>query len=298
MWKAPFRFWAILVLSLAIPGAVAAATPEPVLSVGAPLEGIAFSKRGDMYLTVNLTGEILRYDPKRHSMDGVATLGSGLALGLAISPNGAIYAALASFDPATNGVYSVDEVNHTVTRVADIGLAPNALVFDEVGNLYITESIFGMVYRLDRDGNLQVWSDDSLLVGNNPFFAIGANGIAYGDHVVYVMNYDRGSIVAIPVQRDGSAGAASVFAQDDSLIGGDGIALDVHGNIYVAGNLTGALLRVNTDGEVEELASGMERPASVAFGTAQGAQRAVFVTAFGAVGVYRVDVGVPGRPLH
>jgi hypothetical protein len=90
----------------------------------------------------------------------------------------------------------------------------------------------------------------------------------------------------------------------------DGIALDVHGDVYVASPepLFSSLVRVSADdGSFEILASeaaGIVRPTSVVFGTGRGEKQSVYVTNFaGALGspftagsVVKVDVGVPGWP--
>ena len=45
-------------------------------------------------------------------------------------------------------------------------------------------------------------------------FPIGANGITYRHRTVYVTNTELGSVVAIPVLPDGTAGTHHVVVQD------------------------------------------------------------------------------------
>jgi hypothetical protein len=67
--------------------------------------------------------------------------------------------------------------------------------------------------------HLQSWSSNPLLPGDNPDFAIGANGIAYRHRTIYVMNYDLGAIISIAVEPDGSAGPARTYARGSFLMG-------------------------------------------------------------------------------
>jgi sugar lactone lactonase YvrE len=74
--------------------------------------------------------------------------------------------------------------------------------------------------------------------------------------------------VRIPVAVDGSAGDASVLAEDPSLHGADGIAVDAWGALYVATFFQNEIVRVDpSNGEVTVVASGpmFHLPAGVRF---------------------------------
>ncbi len=88
----------------------------------------------------------------------------------------------------------------------------------------------------------------------------------------------------------------------------DGLALDVHGDIWSVVITQSRLIRIDAEtGEIATVATiddGLDFPASLAFGTGKGLRKSVFVTnyAIGPIpgvgpGVVRVDVGVPGLPL-
>src|SRR5438270_833058 len=99
---------------------------------------------------------------------------------------------------------------------------PNGLVFDAAGQLYVTDSAAGAVFVVSRAGEVQKWLTDALLTGGKDScgagkgvvvpFDIGANGVAIKDGALYVTNTDKGSIVRIPIQSNGAAGAPSLFA--------------------------------------------------------------------------------------
>jgi hypothetical protein len=71
-------------------------------------EGVAVDKRQRVHVGLALTGEIRTLAP-----DGASTtlvrlpVGGGFLVGLATDATGNVYAALASFDPATHGVWRV-----------------------------------------------------------------------------------------------------------------------------------------------------------------------------------------------
>ena len=113
----------------------------------------------------------------------------------------------------------------------------------------------------------------------------------------------------ILVLKDGSAGTPEIFVKNPAeLTPLDGIALDVHGNIYGLVIAQSKLVRI--DAQTKEIttlataADGLDFPASLAFGSGKGNRQSVFVTNFaigspGGTGpaLLNVEVGVPGLPL-
>lgn len=137
-------------------------------------------------------------------------------------------------------------------------------------------------------------------------FPIGANGIAFRHNRVLVSNTERGLLVEIPVQRDGSAGEAAIIAESDALFGSDGIAFDVHGNLYVVSAAQNTVARVRRDGAIETLATagdGLNQPSTLAFGAGRSDNHTLFVANFSLFatdptpGVLTVPVGKPGQPV-
>jgi sugar lactone lactonase YvrE len=114
-------------------------------------------------------------------------------------------------------------------------------------------------------------------------------------------------VVTIPIERDGSAGALTVLAQSPELYGADGIALDVHGGIFIPVIFQSTIVRVSPDGDsIDTIATaddGLDFPSSVAFGTGRGARKTLYAVNF-AIGpnstspaLLAFEVGVPGDPL-
>lgn len=275
-------------------------------------EGIAVDKRGNLYVSLSPLGQLWKIRP-----DGTESilldLGEGGAGGLAVDAPGNVYMTHFSFNPATQGVYRVtkDGVSERLPGTAAM-VFPNALAFDKQGNLYVTDSAFGAIWRIPQGGSAQLWLQHSLLegLGEIPGYPpIGANGIAYRQGNLYVANTEKGLIVQIPILTGGNAGEPQIIAQGPELYGLDGIALDVHGHIYAVLVLQSKLVQIDpVDGDVTELLTvddNLDEPASLAFGTGKGNRQSVFVTNYAVIppeagygpAVLKVDLGVPGLPL-
>lgn len=290
-------------------------------------EGIAVAKNGDLYVGISTTGSIyrLRSGPP-HSGDvqrsHFATPGAGL-LGLAVDAPGNVYAAVASFNPATHGVWRIGPDGAGARLPGSVAIFfPNALAFDDDGNLYVTSSSGpptgpgtwrdGQIWRIPPGGPAMLWLEHTLLTGTGspltaPPFPLGANGIAYRDGALVVANTEKGLLVRVPVTT-GAAGTPALMAGGFAFP--DGLALDVHGSVYLLEIGLTRLVRVSADGStVEPLAGpfdGVHFATSVAFGTGRGDRQGVFL-ANAAIplphpapvgpSVLLVDTGVPGQPL-
>src|SRR5439155_1509356 len=117
--------------------------------------------------------------------------------------------------------------------VRDLADANNARCHNPEG---ITASPNGLLYAAGLSGNICIYD----LSGNEPF---GANGVAFDrtQSFLYVANTADDRILRIAVNKDGSAGAISIFADGatlgpGALDGADGIQFDVKGNLYVCAN--------------------------------------------------------------
>ncbi|MCK7498215.1 MAG: SMP-30/gluconolactonase/LRE family protein [Comamonadaceae bacterium] len=136
-------------------------------------------------------------------------------------------------DPLTGNA----EIFATIPGGAAAG--PNALAFDGNGNVYISDSFQGTIWRkpLDGDDPLVAWVSHPLLTttGVPPF---GANGIAFNNAAtaLFVANTGNDSIVEdSPARRSGrDPGTPEVFV--NSINGADGLIVDEDDNLWVAAN--------------------------------------------------------------
>jgi sugar lactone lactonase YvrE len=279
------------------------------LGAGELPEGVAVDKRGNIFVSLTAPVSEIRQVAPSGEQTTLVDLGLGGfgPLGLAVDARGNVYAAAASFDPATQGVYMIAP-DGTATRLPGTGAIafPNGLAFDQRGNLYVSDST-GAVWRIPRGGTAEVWSDDPLLVGDGSAGAgvpVGANGITYRTNEIVVGNTDLGTLVSIPILPSGTAGEATVIAEDPAIFGIDGLTVDVHGTIYACVIAQSTIVRVGDDG-IETLADsddGINGASSIAFGEGRRDRKSLYGVNFGIFSptptpsLFRLPVGIPGAP--
>ena len=127
--------------------------------------------------------------------------------------------------------------------------APNAMVFDAAGNLYVSDSFQGAIYRIDNVAAcatpcpvIVVKHDPLLATAGFPPF--GANGLAFSadGQTLYVANTGDDRVLAMQVA---APNALTVFAE--SLNGADGL-LFVDGRLWVAANQSDEVVALNARG--------------------------------------------------
>jgi sugar lactone lactonase YvrE len=289
-------------------------------------EGIAVNRQGDIFVgNRRLAGdqrisEILRIAPD-NTVSVFATLGLSAGeldkgvLGLAVDPGGDLYAAFPSGDPATHGVWRIRR-DGTMARLrgSDAMLTPNALAFDVRGNLYVSDSQDGTIWRFPAKSTGSLWLRHPLLA---PAPNIGANGVAFVPPAsLFVANTDQALIARVPIRSDGSPGEPAVVAAAFELLLVDGLAADAHGDLHavIAGSTilgTAPVVRIDPrTGAITPSTDEGERfdfPTSLAFGTGRRDRKSVYVVNAGlfpedrpeaAPSIVRVGVGVPGAPIH
>jgi len=252
-------------------------------------------------------GEIARVDLRTGEHARFAKLpkpvpGKGFMTGLAFGSDGALYAALVSFDPSVQpGIYRVPAAGGQAALFAKAPgmLFPNGLLFDAKGALFVTDSAAGAVYRVSPSGDAVVWASSPLLAGDakdcggsgNPF-PIGANGIAARDGAFYVTNTDKGLVVRVASAPDGSARSPEVVAGPDcaALAGADGLVVDGAGDLVVAVNRQNKLVRLASGGRMDVLGrnGALDFPASLTRDA-----RGVWVTSFA---LANASSGKPAHP--
>jgi sugar lactone lactonase YvrE len=225
-------------------------------------EGIAVDPSGRLYATsIPLApgaANICVLNPEGKLIDRISVapgpVGFTNLAGELFEPGRGLYVADIADDffinpKAQNGrLLLVNPESHKVTALAMGFTLPNGIAQDREGNLFVSDSIPGQIFKVTRDGSTKsLWSADALLTSHHPF-PIGANGIAFdrSQRFLYVSNTGDNRIIRIPVDEDGGAGKAEVFADGatidstqkpaNALLGADGIMFDVKGNLYICAN--------------------------------------------------------------
>jgi len=272
-----------------------AATPATVpLTTVLPLdpganeypEGIAIDKRGNIYVGLVFDGRILRLGPDG-SRSTLTTLpiGGGFLVRPRCHRSRQRLCGTCLVRPGDTRVWRISPEGAS-ERIAALDPAgfPNGLAFDERGDLFVSDSFLATIWRLGQGGGTaEAWLQSPLLAGDPVSgFGVGANGLAFWRGDLYVANTDLGSIVRVPVQPDGTAGAAEIYVADPAIAFADGIAFDVRGSLYVVNSLlSNTLVRIASDRTLETLATaadGLDYPASVAFGTGRSERTQLYTT--------------------
>jgi sugar lactone lactonase YvrE len=216
-------------------------------------------------------------------------------------------------------VYKVD-LNYSMKPFINDMMNATGLALDSHGMLYVSSRYDGMVYQITPNGNMSVFvegmgvatgiafdDEQNLYVGdrsgtifkispNRQIFvfatiepSIAAYHLAFGpDGYLYVTGPTTSSFDC--VHRVSHAGEVDVFYR--GLGRPQGMAFDEEGRLYVAASLSGrkGVVRITQERHAELFLSG---PGVV--GLAFTPSRAMVVTTTNAL--YRVDVGIKGRPL-
>lgn len=208
---------------------------------------------------------------------------NGFMTGLAFDGQGNLYAAIASqTSEVQSGIYRIepDGGNATLFVTHPDMQIPNALVFTERGQLYISDSGAATIFLAQPNGTITEWLSHSLLQGNSTFcpntpdlqMNVGANGMTLdrSKASLFVANTDRASIIRVPIGLNDSAGEPEVFIGPDceNLAGADGIVIDERANdLIIAVNKLNKIVKVSIDNRtISTIASGgvLDFPASLA----------------------------------
>jgi hypothetical protein len=206
----------------------------------------------------------------------------GFMTGLAFDRQQNLYAAIASLtSEVKSGVYRVgpDGGNATLFVTHPRMQLPNAIVFNERDQLFISDSGAATIFFVQPNGTITEWLSHPLLQGNNTFcpsvpdlqMNIGSNGMALdrSQESLFVANTDRASILRIPIGPDDSAMEPEVFFGPDceNLAGADGMVIDETSNdLIIAVNKLDKIVKVSIDNRtISTLASGdiLDFPASL-----------------------------------
>lgn len=252
-------------------------------------ESVSADVSGNVYVSLQgSNGEIWRIKPNgemalHFRLDPLPPEGSLGVLGVRTDGPDNLFAAVASFDPATHGVWQI-KINGKAHRVegSEVIFAPDDLVFDDDGNIYVTDVIVGAVWRMSPEEHggysVQPWVIDPLLAGNGiggQGIPLGANGIAYHDGRIHVAVTERAHVVSFDILNDGSAGPAEIYAAHPSLFTIDGITVDHEGTVYGAvaalgGVSLGRVMRIEEGQVPVEIlgpADGLQLITSLTFGS-------------------------------
>jgi sugar lactone lactonase YvrE len=250
-------------------------------------ESLAVDANGDTYISWPFLGKVVKIANGTTTVKEIGSVPLAAnefgVLGVALRPKGpGVLATVQS--KASGGVWQFKKAGGTPTRIAGteaIGF-PNDLVVADDGTVYVASSaegkdpsgaFLGAVWRVSKSGAVDKWFESTMLGGTGKSglpAPIGANGIAFRDHKVYVSVTEQGQILAIPVGGGGKPGKPTIVAKDPQLNGIDGITFDPAGNLFAAIIQQSQIVRVDKDNYAVTViamdADGLDLTSSVKFG--------------------------------
>lgn len=243
-------------------------------------------------------GQIYRISADGKTMDQVADT-SGFILGIAFSPGGEW---LAICDLNNHCLWRLDIRSAKLTTFSE-GVdnfrfnIPNYIVFDNSGNLYISESgefrkITGKILKFNSDGKGEIWHE-------GPFNF--ANGLALDrdQKSLYVVSSWLPGVERIKINSDGSAGERSVYCTLPETVP-DGIAFDADGNLLVSCYTPNRIYRIAPDHTSVVLVDDWEahtlsNPTNMAFGGEKFDH--LYVSNLGRWHILKINYAKKGLPL-
>jgi hypothetical protein len=224
------------------------------------------SRRGNVRILAQLPATAGKACPVLGPLVGAAAF----AMGITRDDKGTLYVALCTGSPQLQGIWRLTPAG-SLSRIAALssnGL-PNGIALDKRhGLIYVADSLLGTVWRVSvADGAVAAWATGSQL---SPMGFIGANGLKLHDGAVWVSNTDRGTLLRIPVRRDGAAGPIETV--DTGLEGIDDFAFTGRGDdasILAAINGASVVKLVRPSGNSQTVLTatdGLSNPTSIAVG--------------------------------
>src|SRR5262245_28379493 len=225
------------------------------LPAGAPNpEGITVDRNGDVYVTgfnplVAGPGKVFVFDNDGDLKRTLPVSGSSNALlGIAFHPT---THQLLVIDFGAGNVLAVNPLTGESTVFSAIpGGGLNALTFDRAGNVYISDSGRGTIWRTGPTGGTATnWLTSDLLKPSG-FPPFGANGLDFNkkETALFVANTANDTIVKIPVTGDPLV-ADTPEVLTNSVNGADGLFLDQHDNIWVCANQSDEIVVIDKNGK-------------------------------------------------
>jgi len=243
-------------------------------------------------------GQVYRISADGKKMDEVINT-DGFILGVAFSPNAEW---LAVCDLNNHCVWKFDLLSKELSKLSD-GLTehqfniPNYPVFDNQGNLYVSESgafreVSGKIIKFTHDGKGKIWH-------HGPFNF--ANGLALDKEQknLYVVCSWLPGVEKIAINPDGSAADRSVYCTLPQTVP-DGMAFDSSGNLLVSCYIPNTIFKIAPDRTTTVLVDDWEahtlsNPTNIAFGGEDFKQ--LFVSNLGRWHLLKIKYDQAGMPL-
>lgn len=299
--------------------------PRPTPAIGFELvspQGLVVDAAGDLWVAQKSTPILRRIDPAGLLHDVPLTGPDALlegASGLVVGPDGAFYVA----DTGRHRIARITREGALTTVVGQPGkpgpgddgpaagvflLRPEGVTFDPQGRLVIADSVHGQIRRLEPDGRV-------LTIAGLPAGAQRgalANELALNRPTAAIMDPTGGLLIAdslnAVVRRRAPDGTLSIVAgngikysdgdgkpaTEASFAGVGGLAFDQEGRLLVVDADVGAIRRVEADGTVSTVATGLLGATAIAVDP----KGDLYVTLSERCQIVRLPLSRPGAPVE
>lgn len=173
--------------------------------------------------------------------------------------------------------------------------APNDLVVDAQGGVYFTDPLFRAPQPLPQEIQAVYYRAVDGTVTRLTENLAAPNGIALSPDGkrLYVIPSQQADMLVYEISGPGKIGEAQVFCtlkqpEGKTQTGGDGMVVDVEGNLYITSNLGVQIF--SPKGEYRGLVQSGQQPANVTFGGED--MKTLYITA--RTGLYRVPMPIAG----
>jgi len=261
-------------------------------------EAVAWGPDGCAYAGGE-AGQLYRFALDGGALEEVARVKGGFLLGLAHDADGNTYAC----DDRSKCVHRITPNGAISTYSggsATEGMrVPNYPVFDDKGNLYVSDSGTwgardGFIWKVAPGGkDVEIW--DRKASGFTNGMCLSADG-----RFLYVVESSPPVVSRIAINPDGSAGERSIVVELPRQVP-DGIAFDIDGNMYISLYNPNIIYRLSPAGDLITLYDDWEQamlvaPTNIAFGGSE--MRDLIIASVCGWSVHTAKVEVPGLPLR
>ncbi|HOO57208.1 MAG TPA: SMP-30/gluconolactonase/LRE family protein [bacterium] len=233
-------------------------------------EGIALCPDGKLFTIDGVKGDIVEVvdDTTLKTIAG----GFDGAAGLACGHDGTLYAA--GYDSGSVLMISAD--GKTKKVIASGFKTPNGIIAAADGTVYMSDSTSGMVYGISPDGTVE-----KLLSGIN--FANGLS-LSPDGKLLYIAQTTPHKVI-VTLLSGKNRGKKKTYASKLQMV--DGITFDDDGNLYACLFSSGEIAKVDREGTITIIASGLYTPATpvVKNGT-------LYITSVLGKGLYKIPLEI------
>jgi len=195
--------------------------------MGTPDGGVLFAQeQTDKIIKLTADGKQFTYMENMNAPGSIAADNEGRLFAVQRTCTEPMNAELAGCNELTRVMQIAPETRLLANSYADgssLG-RPNDLIADGMGGAYVTS---GGVFHVSAAGNVTMVEDQDLF----------SNGIMLSRNGRTLFVTNNTVVIAFDVARDGSTSNRRDFAALNGDSGGDGMALDAEGRLYVTGNL-------------------------------------------------------------